>query len=182
DDGKIVIAGTYLHNGSNTGVAVARFNVDGSPDLTFGTYGYVRYDISDRRQVVSAIHVYDDGKILIGGNSLNTPSAEDYMLVKLNADGSMDTAFGNNGVVMKHHGAYGKNNSLRNIRVDSQGRILITGDANYLGGSYGDATFMRLLPNAANDASFGDNGVVRVTLTAVNDSFSDVAVMKDGSY
>src|SRR5690606_31401282 len=28
----------------------------------------------------------------------------------------------------------------------------------------------------------GDNGVVRVTLTAVNDSFSDVAIMDDGSY
>ena len=181
-DGKIVTAGTYLHNGSNTGVAVARFNADGSPDLSFGTYGYVRYDISDRRQFVRAIHVYENGKILVGGNVLNAGSGEDYLLVKLNADGSLDNTFGTNGVFTKHHGAYGKRNTLNNFHVDSEGRILIAGDANYLGGSYNDATLMRLLPNTTNDASFGDNGVVRVTLTVVNDSFSDVAMMDDGSF
>lgn len=181
-DGKIVTAGTYLHNGSNTGIAVARFNADGSPDLSFGTYGYVRYDINENRQFVNAIHLYNDGKILVAGNTLHPTSGEDYLLVKLNANGSPDTGFGTNGVWTKHHGAYGKNNTLQNIRVDSQGRVMIMGDANYLGGSYVDATVMRILADGSADASFGTNGVVRVTLTSVNDFFYDVAIMDDGTF
>lgn len=181
-DGKIVTAGTYSQAGSNTGIAVARFNADGSPDLTFGTYGYVRYDINENRQFARALHVYDDGKILIGGGAHNPGNGEDYLLVKLKADGSLDNTFGDNGIFTKHHGPYAKHNRLNSVRVDAQGRILIAGDANYTGGSYNDATMMRLLPNLDMDTNFGNNGVCNVQLSILHDTFSDVAIMTDGSY
>src|SRR5690606_39032883 len=120
-DGKLVAAGTYVHEGTNTGIAVARFNANGTPDLTFGTFGYVRYDINNHRQFARSIHIYDDGKILIGGIVINPVSGEDYLLVRLNADGTVDNSFANNGALAKHHGAFGKHNTLHNIRVDAQG-------------------------------------------------------------
>src|SRR5690606_19134777 len=172
--GKIVTAGTYIQQGSNTGIVVSRFNPDGAADINFGQYGYVRHDIDPLPQYARAVHVYDDGKILVGGNMLNPTSGEDYLLVRLKADGTLDNTFGTNGVFTKHHGVYGKNNTLYNIRVDAQGRILIVGDANYAGSSYNDATMMRLLPNGTMDANFGTDGVATVKISAHHDTFTDV--------
>lgn len=180
-DGKILVAGSFLQNGSNTGLALARFESNGNADYTFGNYGYVRLDLTDRREFVKDLYLYPDGKFLLAGTLNHPTSFDDYLIAKFNTDGTLDQSFGNGGYVNKHVGAYGKHNDLSQIAVDAEGRILIAGEANYLGGSYGDATLMRLLPDGSTDDSFGDNGVAHVTLTVVNDMFTDVAIATDGS-
>ncbi|HYF68859.1 MAG TPA: T9SS type A sorting domain-containing protein [Ohtaekwangia sp.] len=179
-DGKILVAGSFL-NERTSGVALARFESNGQPDLTFGTYGYVHKPISDRANWITSLYVYPDGKILAGGVNNHPTSFEDYLIIKFNADGTIDEDFGTDGYVTKHVGAYGKHNRLNYITVDNEGRILIAGEANYLGGSYGDATIMRLLPNGDNDPAFGNNGVLQVSLYVTNDSFRDIAITNDGS-
>src|SRR5690606_31703018 len=119
--------------------------------------------------------------ILAGGNHNHGTSGDDYLIMKFNADGSIDGDFGTDGFVTKHVGAYGKHYRLNYITVDQEGRILIAGEANYLGGSYGDATIMRLLSNGDNDPDFGNNGVLQVPLYVTNDSFRDIAITNDGS-
>lgn len=180
-DGKIVVGGVYLQNGSNTGIVVARFLSNGSPDMTFGTFGYVKYDLTSRREFLTHLVLLPDGKFLAGGTINDANYGDDYLVVKLNSDGSLDTDFGTGGYFKKHVGAYGKHNTLNQIAVDPQGRILIAGDANYLGGSYVDATLMRLLENGAVDTDFADNGIFRKQLTSVNDFFTDVVVADDGA-
>lgn len=180
-DGKMIIGGVYLHSGSNTGIVFARFHPNGEPDLSFGTFGYARYDISNRREFIQHMALLPDGKILAAGSTNDANYGEDYLIVKLNVDGSLDQSFGTGGIFKKHVGAYGKANEISQIAVDAQGRILIAGDANYLGGSYGDATIMRVLPNGTVDTNFADNGIFRKQLTVVNDYFKDVAVASDGS-
>lgn len=179
-DGKILVAGSFL-NERTSGVALARFESNGQPDLTFGTYGYVHKPISERANWITSLYVYPDGKILAGGNHNHGTSGDDYLIMKFNADGSIDGDFGTDGFVTKHVGAYGKHNRLNYITVDQEGRILIAGEANYLGGSYGDATIMRLLSNGDNDPDFGNNGVLQVPLYVTNDSFRDIAITNDGS-
>ena len=180
-DGKILAGGTYVHDGSNTGVSVARFLADGSPDLSFGTYGYVRYDLSETREFLFDLHAYPDGKILIGGSTYGDNSGEDFLVARLNADGSLDDSFGTNGFVTHHVGAYAKHNRLNAFKVDQQGRILIAGDGNFDGGSYHYSTLMRLLPNGARDPDFAVNGVFNINLTVVHDFFYDVVIAEDGS-
>ena len=180
-DGKILAAGSYVEASSNTGIAIARFEADGSPDLSFGSYGYARYDLTARREHLDQLYVYPDGKILAGGSINDAASFDDYLVVRMNSDGSLDQSFGTNGFVKKHIGAYGKRNDLRGITVDSQGRILIAGDANYNGGSYQNATVIRLLSNGNIDTDFAASGVFSINLSAVNDYFQDVVVAQDGS-
>jgi uncharacterized delta-60 repeat protein len=180
-DGKMVIGGVYLQNGSNTGIVFARFLANGDPDYTFGNFGFVRYDITARREFIRHMVLLPDGKILAAGIINDQTSGDDYLIVKLNADGSLDGSFGNGGIFKKHYGAYGKRNELNQIAVDAQGRILIAGDANYIGGSYQDATIMRLLPNGTVDTNFADEGVFRKQFTVVNDYFTDAVVAPDGS-
>jgi uncharacterized delta-60 repeat protein len=172
NDGKILAGGVYLENSTNTGIAIARFLPDGSPDLTFGTY---------RREFLYDFFVYPDGKILVGGTMNGGVSADDFLVVRMNSDGSFDEGFGTNGYVRKHVGAYGKHNNVNGITVDAQGRILIAGDGNYNGGSYQNATLMRLLPNGDTDLNFASNGVFNINLTVVNDYFHDVVVAADGA-
>jgi uncharacterized delta-60 repeat protein len=179
-DGKILTGGVYLENGSNTGIAIARFESNGTPDHTFGTYGYIRIDLTTRREFLYDLYVLPDGKILVGGTTNDATSGDDFLVIKLNASGSIDETFGTNGYVTKHIGAYGKHNGLRRVTMDSQGRILIAGDANYNGGSYQNATVMRLLPDGDTDTDFATNGVFSINLTVVNDFFEDIAVADDG--
>lgn len=114
DDGKIIIAGgtyaapvTYLENGS---LIVARFNEDGSLDETFGdrgttittTYAPAPNPLTYQSDEASDMLLQADGKILVAGVSYSaypaTLSAA-AVLVRYNADGTLDMSFGGNGLV-----------------------------------------------------------------------------------
>lgn len=100
-DGKVVVAGykarNYPYNGS---AAVARFNADGSLDLTFGTEGVTAlstdaYDGSTFRSIV----LQSDGKLVaVGADSFLNVNNGDSLVVRLNADGSFDTTFAGDGI------------------------------------------------------------------------------------
>jgi uncharacterized delta-60 repeat protein len=88
-DGKIVISGTFILNGSATGVA--RLNTDGSVDPTFST---VRTPFPSELNgpFVSCMALQPDGKILVGGKSLDFGFGQKFV-ARLNNDGSVDTSF-----------------------------------------------------------------------------------------
>src|SRR5215813_2536188 len=60
-DGKIVSGGQTCGEG-NTDMYVARFNPDGTPDLTFGTNGRVVIDFDGFNDGVNGLAVQMDGK------------------------------------------------------------------------------------------------------------------------
>jgi uncharacterized delta-60 repeat protein len=89
-------------------VAFPCFALDGQPDPTFGSAGvaYVTPDDVDAREIKPVVAIaLPDGKLLFGGtrNRL-VPGAPAFepeiraMLVRLNADGSPDGAFGNTSI------------------------------------------------------------------------------------
>ncbi|MEP6512045.1 MAG: delta-60 repeat domain-containing protein, partial [Dokdonella sp.] len=93
-DGKLVVGGTFTTLSPNSGGAImrnriARLNVDGSVDMTF--------DPSANSSVV-ALALQPDGKLVLGGffTSLS-PNGGGALtrnhIARLNADGSVDTAF-----------------------------------------------------------------------------------------
>ena len=87
-------------------IAAPCFAVDGDPDPSFGTAGiaYITPDLVDAQELQPfATIVLPDGKILFGG-SLDAPTTvpfeQEYrgMLARLNADGTVDTSFGNTSI------------------------------------------------------------------------------------
>jgi uncharacterized delta-60 repeat protein len=89
-DGKIVVAG---YRGSD--FAVARYNVDGSLDATFGTGGLVVTDLyGNSRDIAGGMALQPDGKIVLAGQT-STPAItvtdQDFALVRYNSDGSLDS-------------------------------------------------------------------------------------------
>ena len=96
-DGKIIVGGDP-YNGTSYDFTLARYNSNGSLDSSFGSGGIVTTSLSNRDDIISALDLQADGKILAAGlknfGSFNT----DFAVVRYNTDGSLDTGFGINGV------------------------------------------------------------------------------------
>src|SRR5688572_16537282 len=91
-DGRIVAAGASW-NGSNYDFALARYNADGSPDLTFaGGNGHVTESFGSSWDVCRSVLVQADGKIVTAGYSWNGNNY-DFALARYTANGSLDTTF-----------------------------------------------------------------------------------------
>jgi uncharacterized delta-60 repeat protein len=68
-DGKVVAIGGF--NNSNTGLAVARYSTNGSPDSSFGTGGIVTYSIRDATGLISpsGVALQSNGDIVVAANT-----------------------------------------------------------------------------------------------------------------
>ncbi len=101
-NGDIVVAGTASPTIDGAQVfAIARFTPTGQLDATFGTGGLVTTDISGPFPAASAVLVQPNGQILVGGfvDGINKNSPGKTVLVRYNANGSLDTTFGTGGIV-----------------------------------------------------------------------------------
>jgi uncharacterized delta-60 repeat protein len=110
-DGKIIVAGdagpagiSRNSPGFNMDFFVARYNSDGTPDMTFnnGT-GSIRIDISSGSyDKAYGVAIDGSGRIVVGGDWQQTAADQSITygaaVARLNPDGTMDTTFGTNGV------------------------------------------------------------------------------------
>ncbi|HET9495151.1 MAG TPA: hypothetical protein VFR15_13050, partial [Chloroflexia bacterium] len=85
-DGKIVAAGAAHWPGSNSSeFAVARYNPDGSPDVTFGNSGRVTLTIQGSIQNAAySIALQPDGRIVLAGHTLSGFGDPRFGLARLN--------------------------------------------------------------------------------------------------
>jgi uncharacterized delta-60 repeat protein len=96
-DGKIVSAGEdgFDREDGSSSLAVYRYNIDGSRDTSFGRDGAAQSIAwTGWRQVAWGIALQPDGKIVVAGTDSGV-----FMVVRYNADGSLDKSFGTNGQV-----------------------------------------------------------------------------------
>jgi uncharacterized delta-60 repeat protein len=149
--GKIIVAGDY--GLSDQTFVLTRYNPDGSLDTAFGNGGKATAAQVNGGAVISSAVLQADGKILVAGSG----SAE-LILVRFNADGSLDSSFGQGGVVNSNAG--GPTNGQQ-LALQPDGKILVADTrANTIGlvrfnadGSP-DAGFMATIPALLQSTSF----------------------------
>ncbi len=136
-NGKIVAIATSQNTSNNIDFAVFQFNENGLPDLSFGTNGKVKTDVSGIYDKASAVVLQPDGKIIVAGSSYNytTSSKINPALVRYNPNGSLDATFGSGGIVTVPAG-YG----LSDAALQTDGKILAVGGSGVLR-YLGDAPF-----------------------------------------
>ena len=99
-DGKIVIGGQYGVNQSGTVVMhsfLVRLNDNGGFDPGFGTNGIVTLNLNSGGDAINTLKLQADGKIVFAGSANNSVGGTDFMVGRINSDGSLDPSFGAGG-------------------------------------------------------------------------------------
>jgi uncharacterized delta-60 repeat protein len=162
NDGKVVVAGyAFGHKKGPVGnedFAVARYNLDGTPDPSFGGSGTVTTDLGTNLDVAQDVAVQPDGKVVVAGYAGSA-----FAVVRYNTDGSLDTSFGGTsamGKVITQLG--GKNGYDRgySLALQPDGKIVVAGvNAVVVAGiSDMDLAVVRYNADGTLDASFGSAG------------------------
>ena len=175
-DGKIVAAGWLFDKTANVDFAVARYNPNGSPDLTFGSGGKIRTDFFGRDDVANAVAVQGDGKIVVAGSARNDALDLLFALARYNADGSLDTTFDSDGKVTGNF--FGL---IYAIALQSDGRIVVAGTSYNLATS-NDFALSRFHANGSLDTSFGTSGTVQTDFSGLEDSALALIILPGGDF
>jgi uncharacterized delta-60 repeat protein len=129
--GKIYVAGCSRNGGGNNDMVIWRYNSNGMLDTSFGNGGIVVHHNAaggSGDDVGNSIYVDSNGKIYVTGYSWNGGGNKDMVIWRYNSNGSLDTSFGNGGIVVHHNAAGGSDDDVGNsIYVDKKGRIYVTG-------------------------------------------------------
>ena len=183
-DGKLVVVGTtYKQNDfSDEDFVVARYNTDGTLDNTFGSRGRVRTDFPGLAAVPSSVVIQPDGKIVVAGGAFPLFTfLGNFELVRYNRNGSLDTSFGNGGIVTTNfpQGSYASD-----VALQPDGKIIAAGTVfvNFIIGESSDTDFAlaRYNPDGTPDATFGNGGQVSTDFVGFEDDAFSVLIQPDG--
>ena len=151
-DGKILVGGRfYALNGSERNHLV-RLNSDGTEDTTFYTNLTSTGNNFGFNDPVNTFAVQSDGKILVGGRFVTLNGDTRNRLIRLNSDGTEDTAFYTN--LISTGDNTGFNGEINTIAVQSDGKILVGGNFNSLNGSGNYSYLCRLGSDGIPDSSY----------------------------
>lgn len=170
-DGKIVSVG-----GTNGQFGVVRYNADGSLDNSFGSGGKVLTIITSESQTTN-VAIQNDGKIVVIGYVRN--STYDLAIIRYNSNGSLDTSFDTDGIVVA---SINTGDDLATaLLIQPDGKIVVGGTTTttHLGSvrSYGVARFNS---DGAFDTSFDSDGKVLTSVIANTDRLTSMALQSDG--
>ncbi|HVG42598.1 MAG TPA: hypothetical protein VM888_13380, partial [Chitinophagaceae bacterium] len=175
-DGKIITAGRT----NPLGFALARYNTDGSLDSSFGNGGIVTTSVGNNcgNCYAAALAIQPDGKIIAAGTGRGSVNGA-YAFVRYNTNGTLDTSFGDGGIVKIELGA--NSETIRDIALQPDGKIVAVG-SDYIDGTPEDDDFalLRLNIDGSPDASFGTGGIVITSFTTKHDYAYAVAIQTDG--
>ena len=171
-DDKILVGGWVYTSGANGwDLALARVNSsDGTLDTSFGSSGKVIYNAGGGGELITAIDVQDDGKILVAGTT-NSAGTNDFFVARYTSAGALDTSFSGDGIHIFDMGAV---DYLHGMDLQSDGKIVVGG---YSGNDWAIA---RLTTAGAMDTSFGGGDGITVTNFGGTEEASEVIVASDG--
>jgi uncharacterized delta-60 repeat protein len=174
-DGKILLAGS-ARVGTNDDFAVARYNIDGSLDTSFGVGGKITTDFTGGSDWAHGVAVQADGKIVVTGRAHNG-SNWDVAVARYNADGSLDATFG--GGTGKMTVDFGSGNDVGNfLELQSDGKIVVSARARI--GTNDDFAVLRFNTDGTLDTSFGGTGKVTTAIGSGHESGQRMTIQSDG--
>ena len=177
-DGKIVVVGDNItdFSDSNADFVLMRHLSDGTLDPSFGDGdGMVTTDFSSHDNAFD-VALDSNGKILVAG-TVRVGTVGMFAVARYQADGDLDTTFGNDGIVTIDFGN-DDGGSANAIRIQSDGRIVAAGRAALPPAGSGNVfALVRLLSDGSLDQSFNGTGTVA---TDFGNFANDLGLQADG--
>jgi uncharacterized delta-60 repeat protein len=165
-DNSFILAGNFrIFNGTSIPDSIVKFNQDGTLNTEFNTNLGLGFEGTNR--TISSVKIQSNGQILVGGNfSTLNGSPVSPGIVRLNSNGTLDTAFNTN------VGTGGQN--INFIQIQSNGQILVGGVFTTFNGTTRNR-LIRLNSNGTLDTTFSTN-----MGTAFNGSVLSLAIQSNG--
>jgi uncharacterized delta-60 repeat protein len=152
-NGRVVVAGG---GGPTSSFCVVRLrSANGTLDPTFGAGGKRVIDFGTDDESVYGAALQPDGKIVLAGDSRLQPA-----VVRLKANGALDTSFDGDGRKLFSWGAIGR---VTAVVVAPNGKLLLGG---FSGPEGGNIQVARLEADGAFDTTFGAGGIATVDFGA----------------
>jgi uncharacterized delta-60 repeat protein len=175
-DGKIILAGSSVL-GNQQQFAMLRYTTSGNLDSTFGNAGKVLTPIANSISFGNQMVIQNDGKIVIAGySSINIGISYDFALIRYLNNGTIDSSFGTNGVVLTDMNAYDDVSALLTLQTD--GKLVLAGSAG--NGLNYDVSLARYNIDGTLDQNFGVAGKQITPVGYDHDSPRAIAVQADG--
>ncbi|MBI5778897.1 MAG: hypothetical protein HZA49_05520 [Planctomycetes bacterium] len=173
-----IILGYYGCGGSSSSSdsgSSAPLYSTGVLDTTFDTDGVVTTTIGSGGDYAQAIALQTDGKILVAGYAFNGLD-NNIALARYNVNGSLDTAFDTDGVVIT---AIGSDDGYASaVAVQTDGKIVVAGYVS--NGANNDFALARYTITGTLDTAFDTDGIVTTTIGSSNDYAYALALQADG--
>ncbi|WP_374086300.1 thrombospondin type 3 repeat-containing protein [Methylomicrobium lacus] len=126
-DGKYVVAG-YSTTSGDEDIALVRYLPDGKLDTSFSGDGKVVTSIGTRNDRAYQVMQLPDGKLLVAGYTQVGVNDFDFVQVRYNRDGSLDTTFSGDGKLSTSFGA-GSDQAFAAVQQPEDERIVLAGAA-----------------------------------------------------
>jgi uncharacterized delta-60 repeat protein len=126
-DGKVLLAGYCVGGASTIYFCAARYNANGTPDLTWNGTGKGITPISTigtAADLANAMALQPDGKVLLAGYCSNGTN-DDFCSLRYNADGTLDSSWGGTGKVITAIGT--ANDRALAMALQPDGKVLLAG-------------------------------------------------------
>jgi uncharacterized delta-60 repeat protein len=177
-DGKIVVGGYTVNGPGGSNALLARYNVDGALDASFGDNGVLITDFPGMSESIAGIALQNDGSIVaVGSTCICTENSTDMVVARFSPDGSLDPTFGADGFALTDFGNTG--DLAMKVVVQSNGSILVAGYTNN-GRDMRNIALVRYLSSGSLDPNFGVNGSMFHSIGDWNSTVRDMALQPDG--
>ena len=135
------------------GFTAARYNTDGSLDLTFNNTGTATTTVGPEGGVAYGVAIQADGKIVLAGTS-GRGLLNDFALLRYNSNGTLDHSFNYGGTVITEFGV--GDNMVGSVAIQENGKIVIGGSALITTGM--DFVTLRYNASGVQDSLWGFGG------------------------
>jgi len=172
---------------------VAKFLPTGELDKSFGAQGFAIHNIvvGTSGEVTRGIVVQSTGKIVVAGTIEHAGAADardrDIAAIRFNANGTLDTTFGTNGVAIldlsdgELAGTTYVADTQWGLSLYPNDKLIITGAQKAPGRTDLDFAVVRLDADGKTDMTFGTNGVALLDINMQGASPRTATVLADGS-
>ena len=159
---KIYVGGTRDY----TSFAMVRYNLDGTPDSSYGTSGVASWTSGASQCNARSVKVQADGKVLVAGK-VGDGSNWDYAVARFNSDGSLDSGFGTSGSIIRDTPTATALEHEGFLAIQSNGKIILAGYSNFSSAYH--MVVWSINADGSPDISFGSSGFAYIpTYTITN--------------
>lgn len=176
-DGKIVATGVALTPAFTGELKVIRLNDDGTPDNNFGTNGIFTFSQTNEAYGIQS-YIRTDGKIVVAGLASLVMGYYDFLVLRLNDNGTIDSTFGTNGYTVVSFANF--DDLTQAMTVQDDGKIIVSGTITDSVNYFNNPAIIRFTEDGFLDSAFGTNGVLFIPGVDIDNELTGLKIQPDG--